>query len=221
MFLQERMSIIRLFKSLTKCDVNIHSTHTRIVTERTFNQWTALITSGSNWKITSTLIMNSTVLMMSGMWRGIFEQDSQYPVPIIPIQNFPTGTLDPGLLALCYWYCSTTTELIFSKECIMNIQGAPTNSYTDFQPKSVLEIQFYFLLVFWKVNAQFLHNFDQNMIIPALTGEKLDKISRKNIPITYLSKIRQLLVKNLFLVSDKLQIRHTSRLPCAEKKPSK
>ena len=38
-------------------------------------------------------------------------------------------------------------------------------------------------------------NFDQNMIIPALTGEKLDKIWRKNIPITYLSKIRQLLAK--------------------------
>ena len=29
---------------------------------------------------------------------------------------------------------------------------------------------------FLKVNGQFLHNFDQNMIIPALTGEKLDRI---------------------------------------------
>ena len=158
MFLQERMYIIRLFQSLTKCVVNIHSTHTRIVTERTFNQWTALITSGSNWKITSTLIMNSsTVLMMSGMWRGIFEQDSQYLVPIIPIQNFPTGTLDPGLLALCYWYCSTTTELIFSNELIMNIQGAARNSYTDFELKSVLEIHFTFRWCFGNRILSFFH----------------------------------------------------------------
>ena len=61
-------------------------------------------------------------------------------------------------------------------------------------------------------------NFYQNMIIPALTGEKLDKIWRKNIPITYLSKIRQLLAKNLLRVSEKLQIWHTGRLPYAEKK---
>ena len=64
-------------------------------------------------------------------------------------------------------------------------------------------------------------NFDPNLIIPVLTGEKLDKILRKNIPITYLSKMRQLLAKNLLLVSVKLQIRHTDKLPHAEKKPSK
>ena len=56
-------------------------------------------------------------------------------------------------------------------------------------------------------------------IIPALTGEKLNKISRKNIPITYLSKMRQLLAKNLFLVFVKLQIHHTSKLSHGKKKP--
>ena len=64
-------------------------------------------------------------------------------------------------------------------------------------------------------------NFDPNLIIPVMTGEKLDKIFRKNIPITYLSKMRQLLAKNLFLVSVKLQFQHTSKLPNAEKKTSK
>ena len=64
-------------------------------------------------------------------------------------------------------------------------------------------------------------NLDPNLIIPVVTGEKLDKILRKNIPITYLSKMRQLLAKNLLLVSVKLQIRHTDKLPHAEKKPSK
>ena len=65
-----------------------------------------------------------------------------------------------------------------------------------------------------------MHNFDQNMIIPALTGEKLDRIWRKNIPITYLSKMRQSLSKNLLLVSDKLQIRHTGKLTYAKKENS-
>ena len=62
-------------------------------------------------------------------------------------------------------------------------------------------------------------NFVPNMIIPVLTGEKLFKYWRKNIPVTYLSKMGYLLAKNLLLVSDKLQIRHTSKLPYAEKKP--
>ena len=57
------------------------------------------------------------------------------------------------------------------------------------------------------------------MIIPVLTGEKLFKYWRKNIPVTYLSKMSYLLLKNLFLVSVKLQIQHTSKLPYAEKKP--
>ena len=56
------------------------------------------------------------------------------------------------------------------------------------------------------------------MIIPALTSEKLDIIWRKNIHITYLSKMRQLLATNLLLVSVKLQIQHTSKLPYAQKK---
>ena len=74
---------------------------------------------------------------------------------------------------------------------------------------------------FWKVNAQFLLNFDPNLIISVLTGEQLFKYWRKNICIRYLPKMWYLLAKNLLLVSDKLQIRHTSKLPYAEKKTSK
>ena len=55
--------------------------------------------------------------MRRGIFGGIFEQDSQYLVPIMPIQNFPTGTLDP---ARSFSPCrdtatETTMELTFSK----------------------------------------------------------------------------------------------------------
>ena len=65
-----------------------------------------------------------------------------------------------------------------------------------------------------------MHNFDPNLTIPILTSEKPNKIWRKNIPITYLSKMWHLLAKkNMFLVSENPKILNTSKLPQAEKKP--
>ena len=47
-------------------------------------------------------------------------------------------------------------------------------------------------------------NFDPNLIITVLTGEKLYKNLRKNIPITYLSKNVAFIGKNLFGASVEL-----------------
>ena len=70
-----------------------------------------------------------------------------------------------------------------------------------------------------KIDSSF--SFDPKLIIPVLTGEQLFKYWRKNICITYLPKMWYLLAKNLLLVSVKLKIWHTDKLPHAEKKTSK
>ena len=59
-------------------------------------------------------------------------------------------------------------------------------------------------------------NLDPKLIIPVLTGGQLFNYWR-NICITYLPKMWYLFAKKMFLVSVKLQIQHTSKLPHAEK----
>ena len=60
-------------------------------------------------------------------------------------------------------------------------------------------------------------NFDPNLKIPLLSGEKLYKNWRKNIAITNMSKMWHLLAKNMLLVSEKRKILYTCKSPRAEK----
>ena len=69
--------------------------------------------------------------------------------------------------------------------------------------------------VFLNVKAYILLNFDPNLIIPLLTGKNSQNIQEKILPSNICKKN---VAKNLFLVSVKLKIRHTSRLPHSEKK---
>ena len=68
------------------------------------------------------------------------------------------------------------------------------------------------------LGAQYLLNFDPILKIPLPAGQKLSKDSGENIPIKYLLKMWYWLAKNLLRVSAKLEILHTSKLMCAEKK---
>ena len=61
-------------------------------------------------------------------------------------------------------------------------------------------------------------NLDPNFKISIQSGKKLQKYCEKNDSLEYLSKMSYLLPNNLFLVSVKLQIRHTDKLHHAEKK---
>ena len=71
---------------------------------------------------------------------------------------------------------------------------------------------------FWKVNAQFLLNFDPNLIISVLTGEQLFKYWRKNICIRYLPKMWYLLAKKPVPgVSETSNSAHRQITSCREK----
>ena len=58
--------------------------------------------------------------------------------------------------------------------------------------------------------------FDPNLKIPVLTGKKLFKYWRKNIPVKYLPKRGYLLAKNLKWVSDQFENQHAIKF-CSEK----
>ena len=101
--------IVPLFWCLiTLCTV--HCAHTRIVR---YFQCTAFIMYHSNWKINVLWMIQN--LDYEWYVEGHFWARFTISSSNNSIQNFPTGTLDPGLLGLCYWYC-TTIEGIFSSE---------------------------------------------------------------------------------------------------------
>ena len=62
-------------------------------------------------------------------------------------------------------------------------------------------------------------NFDPNLTIPVLTGENGTEIEGKLLQSDICKECDIYWQKNMFLVSVKLEILHTSKLPQAEKTP--